>query len=71
MCKIYTKENLTLRAIRKEDCQKISESFRLQGWNKPVTQYEEYFKCQASGSRDVIVAEMNGEFAGYLTIKWT
>ncbi|MEZ4847287.1 MAG: GNAT family N-acetyltransferase [Bacteroidia bacterium] len=22
------------------------------------------------GSRDIIIAELNGEFAGYLTIKW-
>lgn len=64
------KETLELRAIRKEDCKKISKSFEEQGWNKPVSQYEEYLAQQESGKRDVIIAALNKEFAGYLTIKW-
>ena len=64
------KGNLELREIRKSDCQKIGESFHLQGWNKPVSQFEKYLEYQENGERDVIVAVLNGEFAGYLTIKW-
>lgn len=67
------KENLELRVreIRKSDCKKISESFQKQGWNKPILQYERYLEFQEKRERDVIIAELNREFAGYLTIKWT
>ncbi len=64
------KVNLELREIRKTDCQSISESFQKQGWDKPVSQYETYVEYQEKGERDVIIAEWNQEFAGYLTIKW-
>lgn len=64
------KNNLTLRAIQKKDCKTISESFEEQGWNKPTAQYEKYLDYQEEGKRDVIIAESDGEFAGYLTIIW-
>ena len=64
------KGNLKLREIRKSDCQKINESFQKQGWDKPISQYEQYLQFQEKGERDVIVAELNQEFVGYLTIKW-
>lgn len=66
------KSVLELRAIRKTDCQIISQAFQQQqSWNKPVAQYEQYFDEQEEGVRDVILAMVNQEFAGYLTIKWT
>ncbi|MCB0838923.1 MAG: GNAT family N-acetyltransferase [Bacteroidetes bacterium] len=64
------KHNLILRKIQSEDCIPISEAFNDQGWNKPVAQYKRYVEFQQEGSRDIIIAELNGEFAGYLTIKW-
>ena len=62
---------IQLRTIRKEDCNVISEAFTKQGWQKPAAQYERYVQYQQEGKRDVILAELNGEFAGYLTIRWT
>ncbi len=64
------KGNLTLRKIEKTDCQKISESFQEQGWDKPTSQYEEYLALQEQGKRDIIIAELDRDFAGYLTIRW-
>lgn len=64
------KRNITLRKIRKSDCQTISDSFQKQGWDKPVSQYETYLEYQESGTRDIIVAEYNNVFTGYVTIKW-
>jgi len=64
------KESLQLRKIKITDCQVISESFQKQGWDKPVSQYKAYLACQEKRERDIIIAEMNQEFAGYLTIKW-
>jgi len=64
------KGNIELRKIQKSDCKEISKSFGLQGWDKPTSQYEAYLDFQEAGKRDVIIAELDNEFAGYLTIKW-
>jgi len=61
---------LILRKIKKPDCETISEAFTKQGWNKPTAQYLNYLAYQESGERDIIIAELNGAFAGYLTINW-
>ena len=61
---------LLLRKIKKSDPPKISQAFLSQGWNKPTSQYEQYFQYQENGERDIIIAELDGAFAGYLTIKW-
>lgn len=61
---------LELRSIRLTDCKMISEAFKEQGWHKPTSLYEKYCLYQEEGKRDVILAIVNEEFAGYLTIKW-
>ncbi|MFK7922097.1 MAG: N-acetyltransferase family protein [Bacteroidia bacterium] len=63
-------KSLLLRKIRLKDCEAISLAFKLQGWEKPVAQYERYFQMQEKGTRDIIIAELGQEFAGYLTIQW-
>lgn len=63
--------NIRLRPISLEDCEAISLAFTNQGWDKPVTQYKRYLALQNSGERDVIIAQVDGAFAGYLTILWT
>lgn len=62
--------SLKIRAMVPEDCLRISEAFATQGWNKPVEQYRKYYHLQQEGTRDVLLAERNGTFAGYLTIQW-
>lgn len=64
------KRPLVLRSLQQKDCAVISEAFKEQGWDKPTAQYETYLKLQKEGKRDIIIAELRGEFAGYLTIKW-
>ena len=61
---------LILREIRETDCKKISDAFQKQGWDKPVSQFEKYLAYQLKGERDVIIAELDKEFVGYLTIQW-
>ncbi len=65
------KQKIELRNIKKSDCQPINKAFEAQGWNKPTEQYERYFQYQETGERDIIIATVDGEFAGYLTIMWT
>lgn len=65
------RRKLTLRELKKSDCQKMSSAFEKQGWNKSLSQYLQYLEYQNSGERDIIYAELNEEFIGYCTIKWT
>lgn len=64
-------DQIILRDIHKADCLDISEQFAAQGWHKPASQYLNYLDLQTTGERDIILAELNGQFAGYLTVKWT
>jgi GNAT superfamily N-acetyltransferase len=59
-----------IRLLEAEDIPQIVEAFQGLGWNKPDTQYERYLIEQAEEIRDVYVAFVQGEFAGYLTICW-
>jgi ribosomal protein S18 acetylase RimI-like enzyme len=61
---------LSIRDLHTSDCAIISSAFTAQGWNKPIEQYWRYLlECQED-RRTVLVAEVAGEFAGYITILW-
>jgi len=64
------KNQINIRQMREEDCVTISQAFAGQGWNKPVSQYQNYLRQSAEGKREILVAEVQGEFAGYVTLKW-
>jgi GNAT superfamily N-acetyltransferase len=58
-----------IRELREKDILPIVKAFDLINWkNKTASQYERYLSEQAEGLRQVFVAFMNGEFAGYVTI---
>lgn len=60
-----------IRKMKYEDAQVISDAFAEQEWHdKPIDLYQKYFKLQESGERDILIAEVDGIFAGYLTISW-
>ncbi len=61
---------LSIRFLQKKDAPIIHQSFKNQEWNKPVSQYEKYFQEQVEGVRTVLIAEIEGVLAGYLTIMW-
>jgi GNAT superfamily N-acetyltransferase len=63
-------EGLSLRKIQTSDCKQISAAFTAQGWHKPISLYQQYLDFQTSGERDIIIAESEGTFVGYLTIAW-
>lgn len=60
-----------IRCLEESDIQEIAGAFESIGWDKPAAQYERYYREQANKVRDVYVAFVDGEFAGYLTICWT
>ena len=57
--------------MNSRDPQTITNAFAEQGWNKPSLQFENYLADQAEGKREALVAEVEGEFAGYVTLLWT
>lgn len=59
-----------IRRLKSSDIPEIARAFRELGWNKPASQYERYLSQQEVGVRNVYVAFVEGQFAGYLTICW-
>jgi GNAT superfamily N-acetyltransferase len=59
-----------IRRLERKDISEIARAFQELGWNKPASQYERYLTQQKMSLRDVYVAFVEGQFAGYLTISW-
>ena len=72
------KENLKLmqnlkpviRLLERKNIPEIVKAFQEIGWNKPASQYERYLFQQKMNLRNVYIAFVEGEFAGYLTVSW-
>lgn len=50
------------------DAKDLNEAFALQGWNKPLMLFLDYFTQQENDDRIVIIAQVDGNAAGYVTI---
>lgn len=57
-----------VRPMHKSDISHFPAAFAAQGWDKPRAQYEEYFLAQEAGDFLVLVADYDGEPAGYLLL---
>jgi ribosomal protein S18 acetylase RimI-like enzyme len=64
------KPKIHIHLLKSDDIPEIAAAFAQLGWNKPASQYEHYLKEQDAGERVVLVATIDGEFAGYVTILW-
>ncbi|MEV8377039.1 GNAT family N-acetyltransferase [Kribbella sp. NPDC056861] len=62
---------LEIRAMVDGDPVVISEAFTALGWpGRTVARYEGLLGQQLRGERDVFVATVDGELAGYVTLTW-
>ncbi len=59
-----------IRLFDRLDIPEIAAAFEELGWNKPASQYERYQMEQVLKVRDMYIARVEGQFAGYLTICW-
>ena len=58
----------SIRKMQESDIQDLSRGFISQGWPSREEILTRYFKEQESGEREVLVAEVGGALAGYITI---
>jgi len=56
--------------FERPDIPEIAQAFEQLGWNKPASQYERYLMEQVLKIRDMYIARVEGQFAGYLTVCW-
>lgn len=61
---------IKIRRLGPDDPAVIEDAFREQGWHKPAELYERYLYEQETGLRVTLVAEADGEFAGYGNVIW-
>ncbi|MDT8717704.1 GNAT family N-acetyltransferase [Clostridium sp. 19966] len=64
----YSNENLLIRSMVKSDIEKLVNGFQLQNWNKPYDLFMEYYHQQENNERSVVIAEMDDNVTGYVTI---
>lgn len=66
---IYYNENgLIVRSIIKDDIEKFVKGFQDQGWHKSYEQFNSYYNQHENNEKKVIVAEIDGDTAGYVTL---
>jgi len=63
-----SKMNCTIRNMIKSDIESLSHGFMNQAWPGREEILARYFLEQESGEREVLVAEIDGAVAGYVTI---
>ena len=63
-----SKMNCTIRNMIKSEIASLSHGFMNQGWPGREEILARYFLEQESGEREVLVAEIDGAVAGYVTI---
>lgn len=61
---------VAIRPMMVEDIEPVVRAFQAQGWNKPQEQYRRYLEECERGARAVLLAEVAGDFAGYVTVVW-
>lgn len=59
---------IQVRSLNEDDPPIIAAAFESMGWTKPEAQYRRYLDEEAVGTRICLVATVNGQFAGYVTV---
>lgn len=62
--------HLEMMPLVANDIAEIVLSFQNIGWNKPSSLYESYLDEAKQNLRTILVSKVDGQFCGYVTIKW-
>lgn len=68
--KIKIIDKLEICALNEIHINEIVSAFKNIGWDKPKSIYETYIKEANQNLRSIFIAKLNGQFCGYVTIKW-
>ena len=61
---------MKIRGMTDHDCALAVAAFAAQNWNKPIELFDKYIAEMAASERYNFVAEVEDEFAGYVTVVW-
>ncbi len=64
----YNENGILIRDLRQSDAEIITNEERAQGWDSTIDKYEMRLKHQAEGISINLIAEWNGNIAGYINI---
>ena len=64
----YTDDQILIRDMQKSDAQIITDKEIAQGWEADIGKYETRLQHQSEGKAISLVAEYNGNIAGYINI---
>lgn len=64
----YSDDDILIRDLQPEDAQIITDEEVAQGWNQTIDKYELRLRDQASGKSINLVAEYQGNVAGYINV---
>ncbi len=62
--------DLRIRALEADDPERIASALAAIGWPSRPRSYERYLREQSAGTREVFVAVLDDELAGYATLNW-
>jgi GNAT superfamily N-acetyltransferase len=62
--------DLTVRSMGDGDVDSVVAAYAAIGWEKRASQFQRYLAEQSRGEREVLLALLGGDFAGYLTVVW-
>lgn len=69
MCLIYYQDkDILIRNLQQSDAQIITEEEIAQGWHADIEKYQMRLRDQAEGRSISLVAEYNGNIAGYINV---
>lgn len=64
----YNEDKILIRDMQQSDAQKITDEEIAQGWDDDISKYKMRLKHQAEGKSISLVAEYDGNVAGYINI---
>ena len=64
----YDKNGIVIRDLRQSDAQIITDEEIAQGWDATIDKYKMRLRHQAEGKAIALVAEWNGNIAGYINV---
>lgn len=64
----WNDDSVFIRSMFKSDIERFVDAFAAQNWHKPIELFDSYYNQQENNEKSVIVAEVNNEVAGYVTL---